>query len=110
MAPTPLGITVKSTKPSGTRVTTKASHIRTVAIWFLVRRQPPGSRRSTVRCVGGDGHQAPLIRRAERCTKPRATRLTMIVITNRNRPRPISAERNSPEASPNWFAMTAGIE
>ena len=50
MAVTPLAITVKSTKTSGTRMTTNANHITTVTIWFLVRRQPPGSRRSTVCC------------------------------------------------------------
>ncbi len=82
-----------------------------VAIWFFLRRQPPGlAQVNDARLAGDCGHQAPLIRRAERCTKPRAARLTIIVITNSIRPRPISAARNSPEASGNWFAITAGIE
>ena len=50
MADAPFAITVKSTKPSGTSMTTKAVHMPTVAIWFLLRRQPLGSRRSTVCC------------------------------------------------------------
>src|SRR5262249_47134480 len=58
---------------------------------------------------GHGGHQAPLFRRADRSTIPRARTLMMIVKTNRSTPRPISAARNSPEASPNWFAMTAGM-
>ena len=50
IAEAPLEITVKRTKPSGTSMTTNATHMPTVAIWFLVRRQPLGSRRSTVCC------------------------------------------------------------
>ena len=111
MAEIPLATTVTITKPSGTTVTTKAIHISTVAIWFLERRQPPASRRSTAGWTGAcDSHQAPLIRRAERSTMPRAARLTMIVRTNSTRPMPISAARQVPNASGNWLAMTAGIE
>ena len=94
----PLAITVTSTKPSGTRASTKAAHMSDVAIWFLVRRQPPGSRRSTAPSRGlvrqPSGAPSSAARSAPR--SPRATRLTRIVSTNRNRPRPISAERNSP--------------
>ena len=73
---------------------------------------PPALRLAQVGCLPGygrGGHQAPLFRRADRSTIPRARTLMMIVKTNRSTPRPISAARNSPEASPNWFAMTAGM-
>ena len=36
--------------------------------------------------------------------------LMMIVRAKSSTPSPISAERNTPEASPNWSAMTEGIE
>ena len=97
IAPTPLAITVKGRSRAEPGWQTKASHITKVAIWFLARRQPPGSRRSTCCCS-----EATAIRRPPSCaatcarTKPRADRLTRIVITNSNRPRPMSAERNTP--------------
>ena len=47
MASAPLATSVTSTKPSGIRTITNASHMSTVMIWFLDRRQPDGSRRST---------------------------------------------------------------
>ena len=76
----------------------------------LVLGAPPAGRLAQVdRWLLRGGHQAPLLRRAERSTTPRAIRLTTMVITNRSTPSPISAARNSPEASPNWFAMTAGM-
>ena len=109
MIEAPLAITVNRTNPSGMITSTNASTIRTVAMRFLVRRQPAGSRRSTLLRLGDDGHQAPRFRRAERSTIPRAMTLMMIVKTNRSTPSPISAARNTPEASPNWFAMTAGM-
>ena len=111
MTEAPLAITVKRTNPSGTIVITNASTISHVMMRFLVRRQDGGSRRST--CCGGpagdDGHQAPRERRAERSTTPRAMTLMMIVKANSRTPMPMSAARNTPEASPNWFAMTAGM-
>src|SRR5262249_38669214 len=58
---------------------------------------------------GRGGHQAPLFRRADRSTIPRAKTVMMIVKANRSTPSPISPARNSPEASPNWLAMTAGM-
>ena len=109
MIEAPLAITVNRTNPSGMITSTNASTITTVAMRFLVRRQPAGSRRSTVCWLGCDSHQAPLIRRAERSTTARATTLTMIVKANSSTPSPISAARNTPVASPNWFAMTAGM-
>jgi len=33
----------------------------------------------------------------------------MIVKTNKSTPMPISPARNVPVASPNWFAITAGM-
>ena len=110
MAEAPLAITVYSTNASGMSTTTNAITIRTVAMRFLVRRQPAGSRRSSCCWFGDDGHQAPRFRRAERSTTPRAMRLMMIVMTNRSTPSPISAARNTPVASPNSFAMTEGME
>ena len=103
----PLATTVTRTNPSGMITSTNATHISTVTMRLLVRRQPAGSRRSLLP-LGSDGHQAPLLRRAERATTPRATRLMMIVITNRSTPIPNSPALNTPVASPNWFAMTAG--
>src|SRR5947209_7953626 len=47
MAEAPLAITVYRTKPSGISRITNAVTIAMVTIWFLVRRQPAGSRRST---------------------------------------------------------------
>jgi hypothetical protein len=47
IAEAPLAMTVYSTKPSGISTTTNASTISVVAIWFFLRRQPAGSRRST---------------------------------------------------------------
>ena len=47
IAEAPLEITVYMTKPRGISVSTNAAHISAVMIWFLVRRQPLGSRRST---------------------------------------------------------------
>ena len=72
---------------------------------------PPALRLPQVELLlfGDDGHQAPLLRRAERSTIARATTLMMMVKTNRSTPIPISAARNTPEASPNWFAMTAAM-
>ena len=106
----PLAITSKSTKPSGISRTTNAPYIRPVAIWFLLRRQPPGSRRSMDGWSDTTAIRHPRSAASERSTTQRAIRLTRIVITNRTRPRPISADRNSPEDSPNSFAMTAGME
>src|SRR6202012_3273446 len=73
---------------------------------------PPGRRLPQVDrgLLRGCGHQAPLERRVERATTPRAMTLMMMVRANSSTPSPISAARNSPEASPNWFAMTAGME
>src|SRR5262249_36334419 len=56
-----------------------------------------------------NGHQA-LPCSADRPTIARAMTLMMIVNANSSTPSPISAARNTPEASPNWFAMTAGME
>ena len=109
MIEAPLAITVNRTNPSGMSTTTNAITISAVAMRFLVRRQPFGSRRSSCWLFGDDGHQAPRFRRAERSTTPRAMTLMMIVKANRSTPIPISAARNTPEASPNWFAMTAGM-
>src|SRR5262249_60220773 len=58
---------------------------------------------------GDDGHQA-LPCSADRPTIARAMMLMMIVNANSSTPSPISPARNTPEASPNWFAMTAGME
>src|SRR5262249_5590459 len=58
---------------------------------------------------GDDGHQA-LPCSAAPLTIARAMTLMMIVNANRSTPSPISAARNVPAASPNWFAMTAGME
>ena len=109
MIEAPLAITVTRTNPSGMTTTTNASTISAVTMRLLVRRQPFGSRRSSCCWFGDDGHQAPRLRRAERSTTPRAMTLMMIVKTNRSTPIPISAARNTPVASPNWFAMTAGM-
>src|SRR5208282_536727 len=71
---------------------------------------PPAPRLPEVKLLlGDDGHQAPLLRRADRSTIPWAATLMMIVNANRSTPIPISAARNSPLDSPNWFAMTAGM-
>src|SRR5262249_40405760 len=72
---------------------------------------PPALRLLEVepRLFGGDGHQAVPCS-AARPTISRAMMLMMIVNANRSTPSPISAERNTPDASPNWFAMTAGME
>src|SRR5215472_17226429 len=73
---------------------------------------PPGprlaqvDRRSRTNCCC---HHAPRCRAMERATIPRAMRLTMIVSTNRSTPSPRSAARNTPDDSPNWLAMTAGM-
>src|SRR6185437_15408808 len=60
MAEAPLAITVYRTKPSGSSAKTKATHISVVAIWFLARRQPAGSRRSTVGCPAAVVIRPPL--------------------------------------------------
>ncbi len=109
MIEAPLAITVYRTNPSGMIVNTNAITIRTVMMRFLVRRQDGGSRRSTFCCPVHRRHQAPLCRRAERSTIARAMTLMMIVKANRSTPSPISAERNTPVASPNSFAMTEGM-
>ena len=109
MTEAPLAITVNRTNPSGMITSTNASHIRTVAMRFLVRRQRRGSRRSAGWPALVDSHQAPRFRRAERSTTPRAMMLMMIVMTNSSTPSPISAARNTPVASPNSFAMTEGM-
>ena len=109
MIETPLAITVNRTNPSGMITSTNASTISQVAMRLLVRRQDGGSRRSGLLRLGDDGHQAPRFRRAERSTIQRAMTLMMIVKTNKSTPIPISAARNSPEASPNSFAITAGM-
>src|SRR4029077_19405632 len=72
---------------------------------------PPAGRLAQVDLLqvrAHNSHQAPRFRRALRSTIPRASTLMMIVMTNRSTPMPISAARNSPEASPNRFAMPAG--
>ena len=109
MTEAPLAITVNRTNPSGMITSTNESTISAVAMRLL--GAPPARRLSQVELLllGGDGHQAPLFRRAERSTTPRAMTLMMIVKTNRSTPIPISAARNTPEASPNWFAMTEGM-
>src|SRR6266851_554444 len=60
MAEAPLAITVYRTKPSGISTATNAATIATVAIWFLVRRQPAGSRRSTAGCSVAAAIMPPL--------------------------------------------------
>ena len=50
MTEAPLAITVYRTNPRGMITTANATHIATVAIRSLVRRQPAGSRRSAVCC------------------------------------------------------------
>ena len=108
MIEAPLAITVNRTNPSGMITSTNASTISDGR--DAVAGAPPAGRLSQVELLlGGDGHQAPRFRRAERSTTPRAMTLMMIVKTNKSTPIPISAARNSPEASPNWFAMTAGM-
>ena len=110
MIEAPLAITVNRTNASGMITTTNEITIRTVVIRLL--GAPPALRLAQVGLLlryGHGGHQAPLFRRADRSTTPRARMLMMIVRTNRSTPRPISAARNSPEASPNSFAMTAGM-
>ena len=109
MTEAPLAITVYRTNPSGMITTTNEITIAAVAMRFLVRRQPAGSRRSALRGSAGDSHQAPRIRRADRSTTARAMTLMMIVKTNSSTPSPISPARCTPVASPNWFAMTAGM-
>ena len=105
----PLAITVNRTNPSGMITSTNASTISDGR--DAVAGAPPARRLSQVGLLrlGDDGHQAPRFRRAERSTIPRAMTLMMIVKTNRSTPIPISAARNTPEASPNWFAMTEGM-
>src|SRR5262249_57810841 len=71
---------------------------------------PPARRLAEVGLLPGhDGHQA-LPCSAAPPTIARAMTLMMIVNANSSTPSPISAARNVPEASPNWFAMTAGME
>ena len=50
MTEAPLAITVYRTNPSGMITSTNATHIAMVAMRFLVRRQPAGSRRSAACC------------------------------------------------------------
>src|SRR5262249_43133887 len=75
----------------------------------LILRPPPGPRLTQVRLLSGDSHQEPLLRLALRLTTARAITLTMMVKTNSSTPRPISPARNTPVASPNSLAMTAGM-
>ena len=77
---------------------------------FLVRRQDGGSRRSTccgLVVTGAIRHPFPAGPSA--ATTVRAMTLMMMVKTNNSTPSPISADRNTPVASPNSFAMTAGM-
>src|SRR6202012_1831420 len=73
---------------------------------------PPGRRLPQVDrgLVRGLGHQAPPDRRVEPATTDRAMTLMTMVRAKSRTPSPISAARNTPEASPNWSAMTEGIE
>ena len=109
MTEAPLAITVTRTNPSGMITSTNASHHQ--CGHDAVAGAPPALRLSQVELLlfGDDGHQAPRLRRAERSTTPRAMTLMMIVKTNRSTPIPISPARNTPVASPNWFAMTEGM-
>ncbi len=66
----PFWMTVKITHTSGIRTSAKAAHMTTVAIWFLVRRQPLVSRRST---APGGGETAA-IRRSPYSDGPSASR------------------------------------
>ena len=89
--------------------TTNETTIKTVAMRFLVRRQPAASRSSCCPpAATAIRHLASA--RAERSTIARAMTLTMMVKANKHTAIPISAERHTPLASPNWFAMTAGME
>src|SRR5215813_12495482 len=77
---------------------------------YAVLGAPPAGRLAEVGLLpGGDGHQA-LPCSAAPPTIARAMMLTMIVNANRSTPSPISAAWNTPEDSPNWLAMTAGME
>ena len=87
-------------------ITVVARGIGIISWQFLTADIPPQVGGPFLAC---HGHQAPRIRRVERLTTPRAMTLTMIVNANRSTPSPISAARNTPVASPNWFAMTAGM-
>ena len=109
MTEAPLAITVNRTNPSGMITSTNETTISRGR--DAVAGAPPGRRLSQVGLLrlGGDGHQAPRFRRAERSTTPRAMMLMTIVKTNKSTPSPISAARNSPVASPNSFAMTDGM-
>ena len=104
----PLAITVYRTNPSGMITSTNETTMSTVAMRFLLRRQDGGSRRSGV-CPVVTAITPPSVRRPERSTITRAMMLMMIVNANSRTPIPMSADRNSPEASPNSFAMTAGM-
>ena len=108
MIEAPLAITVYRTNPSG--MITSTNEIDHEHGRDAVLGAPPGRRLPQVDVLPGRGsHHAPLCRRPDRSTIARAMMLMMIVNANRRTPIPMSADRNSPEASPNSFAMTEGM-
>ena len=109
MAEAPLAITVNRTNAERDQHDHERQHHQRGRDPVASAASRPALAGRPLRWFGDGGHQAPRLRRAERSTTPRATRLMTIVITNRSTPSPISAARNTPEASPNWFAMTAGM-
>ena len=68
MTEAPLAMTVNRTNPSGMITSTNASTISAVAMRSVARRRPAGLSQVGLLMLGGDSHQAPLCRRADRST------------------------------------------
>ena len=109
MIEAPLTTVVTKTNPSGMTTSDEREHHQRGH--DAVAGATPAFRLPQVELLlfGDDGHQAPRFFRAERSTTQWAMTLMMIVKANRSTPIPIRAARNTPVASPNWFAITAAM-
>src|SRR5579883_2282770 len=110
-APRPFDTSVTSTATSGSAIAANAAIISPVMIWFLIVRHDGLARRSTAGVTGGATiYLLPCDRRAARLTIALASMLTMMVMKNSTTASAISAGFLISSASPNSFAMIAGIE